>query len=179
MGLSGQDFADLNGSWSDDILWKVSSLCSLRFSSGICVSTVGFSIIWVLVNHIAIILQQFCFKCLVNLTVESSLIEIRFGRGIVNLFILNSYRGISLKLSESWWSSLFCCCWNLSSCIAFFLLLLYLVLQIALCNLSVKLDLFRWLNKDDMIVLILIYIVDCWVNYNPQLFLFTSRRIST
>ena len=62
---------------------------------------VGFFIIWFLLKLIAIILQQFCLKCLVNLTVESFLIEIKFGSSIFDLFILDVYVGISLWLPES------------------------------------------------------------------------------
>lgn len=62
---------------------------------------VGFFIIWFLLKLIAIILQHFCLKCLVNLTVEFFLIEIKFGSSIIDLFILDVYGAISLWLPES------------------------------------------------------------------------------
>ncbi|KAF3586147.1 hypothetical protein F2Q69_00030575 [Brassica cretica] len=46
-------------------------------------------------------LKQCCLECLVNLTVGSSLIELKFGRGVVDLFILDLYGGIGLWLPES------------------------------------------------------------------------------
>ncbi|KAF2591102.1 hypothetical protein F2Q70_00039865 [Brassica cretica] len=46
-------------------------------------------------------LQQGCLGCLVNPTVKSSLIELKFGRCIVDLFILDLYGEISLWFPES------------------------------------------------------------------------------
>ncbi|KAF3539202.1 hypothetical protein F2Q69_00024399 [Brassica cretica] len=56
-----------------DILWKASSVSGLK-----C-----------------------CLECLVNPTVRSSPIELKFGRGVVDWFILDLYGGISLWLPES------------------------------------------------------------------------------
>ncbi|KAF3534512.1 hypothetical protein DY000_02042662 [Brassica cretica] len=64
----------------DDILWEASS---------------------VLVKLVVTVLQQCCLECLVNPTVRSSLIELKFGRGVVDWFILDLYGGISLWLPES------------------------------------------------------------------------------
>ncbi|KAF2553994.1 hypothetical protein F2Q68_00036456 [Brassica cretica] len=62
-----------------DILWKASSV----------------------MNLVVTVLQQCCLECLVNPTVRSSLIELKFGRGVVDWFILDLYGGISLWLPES------------------------------------------------------------------------------
>uniref|UniRef100_A0A0D3C9Z6 Retrovirus-related Pol polyprotein from transposon TNT 1-94 n=1 Tax=Brassica oleracea var. oleracea TaxID=109376 RepID=A0A0D3C9Z6_BRAOL len=47
------------------------------------------------------VFQQCCLECLVNPTVRSSLIELKFGRGVVDWFILDLYGGISLWFPES------------------------------------------------------------------------------
>ena len=52
-------------------------------------------------NLVVTVLQQCCLECLVNPMVESSLIELKFGRGVVDLFILDLNGGISLWLPES------------------------------------------------------------------------------
>ncbi|KAF2589098.1 hypothetical protein F2Q70_00040385 [Brassica cretica] len=62
-----------------DILWETSSVMKL----------------------VVTVLQQCCLECLVNPTVRSSLIELKFGRGVVDWFILDLYGGISLWLPES------------------------------------------------------------------------------
>ncbi|KAF2592782.1 hypothetical protein F2Q70_00042657 [Brassica cretica] len=62
---------------------------------------VGSSVFWVLVKLVVTVLQQCCLECLVNPTVRSSLIELKFGRGVVDWFILDLYGGISLWLPES------------------------------------------------------------------------------
>ncbi|KAF3583434.1 hypothetical protein F2Q69_00026351 [Brassica cretica] len=62
-----------------DILWEASSVMKL----------------------VVTVLQQCCLECLVNPTVRSSLIELKFGRGVVDWFILDLYGGISLWLPES------------------------------------------------------------------------------
>ena len=62
---------------------------------------VGASVVWVLVKLVVTILHQCCLECLVNPTVGSSLIELKLGRGVVDLFILDLYGGISLWLPES------------------------------------------------------------------------------
>ncbi|KAF3596036.1 hypothetical protein DY000_02023931 [Brassica cretica] len=53
------------------------------------------------VKLVVTVLQQCCLECLVNPTVRSSLIELKFGRGVVDWFILDFYGGISLWLPES------------------------------------------------------------------------------
>ncbi|KAF2583164.1 hypothetical protein F2Q68_00005219 [Brassica cretica] len=58
---------------------------------------VGASVVWVLVKLVVTILLEF----LVNPTVGSSLIELKLGRGVVDLFILDLYGGISLWWPES------------------------------------------------------------------------------
>ena len=50
---------------------------------------------------IVTVLHQYCLECLVNLTVNFFLIELKLGRGVVDLFILDLYSGISLRLPES------------------------------------------------------------------------------
>ncbi|KAF3503508.1 hypothetical protein F2Q69_00044115 [Brassica cretica] len=62
-----------------DILWEASSVMKL----------------------VVTVLQQCCLECLVNPTVRSSLIELKFGRGVVDWFILDLHGGISLWLPES------------------------------------------------------------------------------
>ncbi|KAF3542039.1 hypothetical protein F2Q69_00019928 [Brassica cretica] len=62
-----------------DILWEASSVMKL----------------------VVTVLQQCCLECLVNPTVRSSQIELKFGRGVVDWFILDLYGGISLWLPES------------------------------------------------------------------------------
>ncbi|KAF2565032.1 hypothetical protein F2Q70_00016070 [Brassica cretica] len=92
---SGSVKADLEGQKDPDradILWEASSVSGL---------TVESSVVWVLVKLVVIVLQQCCLECLVNPTVRSSLIELKFGRGIVDWFILDFYGGISLWLQES------------------------------------------------------------------------------
>ncbi|KAH0853016.1 hypothetical protein HID58_083213 [Brassica napus] len=51
-----------------------------RFTEGIWISTVGSSVVWVLVKLVVTALQQGCLGCLVNPTVRFSLIELKFGR---------------------------------------------------------------------------------------------------
>ena len=79
---------------------------------------------------VAIVLQQSSLGCLVNPTVRSSLIELQFGRGIVDLFILDLYGGISLWLPESLRAEVVWFLLVLKLCVA--LLLLLFVLEIAL-----------------------------------------------
>ncbi|KAF2566683.1 hypothetical protein F2Q70_00028120 [Brassica cretica] len=62
-----------------DILWEASSVMKLVIT----------------------VLQQCCLECLVNPTVRSSLIELKFVRGVVDWFILDFYGRISLWLPES------------------------------------------------------------------------------
>ncbi|KAF3582158.1 hypothetical protein DY000_02029219 [Brassica cretica] len=79
---SGFVKADLEGQTDPDradILWDTSSVMKL----------------------VVTVLQQCCLECLVNPTVRSSLIELKFGRGVVNWCILDLYGGISLWLPES------------------------------------------------------------------------------
>ncbi|KAF2579072.1 hypothetical protein F2Q68_00000755 [Brassica cretica] len=79
---SGFVKADLEGQTDPDradILWEASSVMKL----------------------VVTVLQQCCLECLVNPTVRSSLIELKFGRGVVDWFILDLYGGISLWLPES------------------------------------------------------------------------------
>ncbi|KAF3530703.1 hypothetical protein DY000_02040318 [Brassica cretica] len=74
---SGFVKADLEGQTDPDradILWEASSVMKL----------------------VVTVLQQCCLECLVNPTVRSSLIELKFGRGVVDWFILDLYGGISL-----------------------------------------------------------------------------------
>ncbi|KAF2616463.1 hypothetical protein F2Q68_00041032 [Brassica cretica] len=73
---------------------------SVWFSEGIWISTVGSSVVWILVKLVVTVLQQCCLEFLVNSTIESSLIEMKFGRGVVDLFILDLYGGVSLWLPE-------------------------------------------------------------------------------
>ncbi|KAF2540931.1 hypothetical protein F2Q68_00031156 [Brassica cretica] len=82
---SGFVKADLEGQTDPDradILWEASSVMKL----------------------VVTVLQQCCLECLVNPTVRSSLIELKFGRGVVDWFILDLYGGISLWLPESFLS---------------------------------------------------------------------------
>ncbi|KAF2589922.1 hypothetical protein F2Q70_00040367 [Brassica cretica] len=61
---------------------------------------VGFSFSHRGVKLVVTVLQQCCLEFLVNSTIESSLIEMKFGRGVVDLFILDLYGGVSLWLPE-------------------------------------------------------------------------------
>ncbi|KAF2548740.1 hypothetical protein F2Q70_00021132 [Brassica cretica] len=81
----------------DNQTWKLGHW----FTEGIWISTVGTSVDWDLVKLVVTVLQQCCLECLVNPTVRSSLIELKFGRGVVDWFILDLYGGISLWLPES------------------------------------------------------------------------------
>ncbi|KAF3510542.1 hypothetical protein F2Q69_00001430 [Brassica cretica] len=47
-----------------------------RFTEGIWISTVGFSVVWVLVKLVVTVLQWDSLGCLVNPTVRSSLLEL-------------------------------------------------------------------------------------------------------
>ncbi|KAF3591415.1 hypothetical protein DY000_02020159, partial [Brassica cretica] len=67
---------------------------------------VGSSVVWILVKLVVTVLQQCCLECLVNPTVRSSLIELKFGRGVVDWVILDLYGTISLWLPESLFQSL-------------------------------------------------------------------------
>ncbi|KAF2542610.1 hypothetical protein F2Q68_00031073 [Brassica cretica] len=84
-GSSITQVSDLEGQTDPDradILWEASSVMKL----------------------VVTVLQQCCLECLVNPTVRSSLIELKFGRGVVDWFILDLYGGISLWLPESLFS---------------------------------------------------------------------------
>lgn len=63
----------------------------LIFNGGDCISTVGSSQIWVLARLFAAVASSDfrlrCLECLENPTVNSSWIELKFGRGIPDLFI--------------------------------------------------------------------------------------------
>ena len=59
-------------------------------------STVGSSFVWVLVKLIVTVLQQCCLECLVHPTVQSSLIDLKLGRGVVDL-----HGGVSILFPES------------------------------------------------------------------------------
>ncbi|KAF3565136.1 hypothetical protein DY000_02016498 [Brassica cretica] len=48
------------------------------------------------VKLVVTVLQQCSLECLVNPTVRSSLIKLKFGRGVGDWFILDLYGGISL-----------------------------------------------------------------------------------
>ena len=80
---------------------KLLQSVGLRFTEGIWISTVGASVVWVLVKLVVTALQQGCLGCLVNPTVKASLIDLKFGRSVVDLFILDLYGEISLWFPES------------------------------------------------------------------------------
>lgn len=78
------------------------------------------------------VLQRDSLGCLVNPTVRSSLLELKFGGGIVDLFILDLYGWISLWMPESLLTEVVWLLPVLKLCVA--LLLLLFVLEIAICS---------------------------------------------
>ncbi|KAF3548598.1 hypothetical protein DY000_02009556 [Brassica cretica] len=100
--LDGENPLGLVG---DNQTWKLghcfASQCVKGSLKGFGFQRLDLLLSGVLVKLVVTVLQQCCLECLVNPTVRSSLIELKFCRGVVDWFILDLYGEISFWLSES------------------------------------------------------------------------------